>query len=69
VIESYICATEAQEKNPALLKEVERILPYATGTYVSHEEFKKLTEKAKYVVRTGENSPYANIILVGGVNF
>ena len=36
---------------------------------VFHEEFKKLTENAKCIVRTGENSSYANVILVGGVNF
>lgn len=36
---------------------------------ISHEEFKKRTEKAKCIIRTGEVSSYANIILVGGVNF
>ncbi|MEG0750754.1 MAG: D-ribose pyranase [Oscillospiraceae bacterium] len=37
--------------------------------YVSHEEFKKLTENSKAVVRTGECTSYANIILVSGVTF
>ena len=36
---------------------------------VSHEEFKKLTKDSKAVVRTGECSPYANIILKSGVVF
>ena len=37
--------------------------------YVSHEMFKKTTEKSKAVVRTGEFTPYANVILVSGVVF
>ena len=41
-------------------------MPYRT---VPHEQFKKLLSGAKCVVRTGETSSYANIILIGGVNF
>lgn len=36
---------------------------------VSHEEFKKITEKSKAIIRTGEIIPYANIILKSGVVF
>ena len=36
---------------------------------VSHEDFKKMTAKAKAVIRTGEATPYANIILHAGVVF
>ena len=37
--------------------------------YILAEEFKKLTEEAQVIVRTGETSSFANIILVAGVNF
>lgn len=37
--------------------------------YVPHEEFKRETENAKAVVRTGEFTPYANVILRSGVVF
>lgn len=37
--------------------------------YLSHEEFKALSAQAKAVVRTGEFTPYANVILVAGVVF
>lgn len=37
--------------------------------YISHEEFKQLTRQAKAVVRTGEFTPYANVVLVAGVVF
>jgi D-ribose pyranase len=36
---------------------------------VSHEEFKLRCASARAVVRTGECTPYANILLVAGVAF
>lgn len=36
---------------------------------VSHEEFKRRSAKARAMVRTGECTPYANIILIAGVSF
>lgn len=37
--------------------------------YVSHEHLKKLAGSAKVVVRSGEATPYANVILRCGVPF
>ena len=74
-IEKIILAEEIKEKNPDILKE---ILSYfdesETGfkievQFVSHEELKKMTKKCKAVIRTGENTPYANIILQSGCIF
>ena len=48
---------------------MEEILAGKPVRKVPHEEFKRLMEKAKCVIRTGETSPYANVILIGGVNF
>lgn len=36
---------------------------------VPHEEFKRRTAQARAVVRTGECTPYANLILIAGVSF
>jgi D-ribose pyranase len=36
---------------------------------ISHAELKSLCAQARAVVRTGEFTPYANIILVAGVVF
>lgn len=36
---------------------------------VPHEEFKRISAQAKAVVRTGECTPYHNIILSAGVTF
>lgn len=36
---------------------------------ISHEEFKQRCAKVRAVVRTGECTPYANVMLVSGVTF
>ncbi|RKF13653.1 D-ribose pyranase [Alginatibacterium sediminis] len=38
-------------------------------SYVSHADFKQRTNNSKAVVRTGECSPYANVIFQSGVTF
>lgn len=37
--------------------------------YVSHEEFKQRTNESRAVIRTGECTPYANVIFQAGVTF
>ncbi|MCW3819045.1 D-ribose pyranase [Micromonospora sp. DR5-3] len=36
---------------------------------VPHDELKRLTQHARVVVRTGEATPYANVVLHAGVAF
>lgn len=36
---------------------------------ISHEQLKQLSQDARAVVRTGDNTPYTNIILHSGVPF
>lgn len=69
VVESYLIASEMKCANPALQRDVQNELKDMPYTEIPHEEFKKITAQAKCVIRTGEASSYANIILVGGVNF
>lgn len=69
VIESIILAGEIEEKNPTLSNAMHDRFGKMPISKVPHKEFKELTEKAKCIIRTGENSSYANVILVGGVNF
>lgn len=68
-VESAVVATEIKEMNPAVLSAIKGALPNLEIEFVSHEDFKALTSDAKAVVRTGECSPYANIILRSGVTF
>ena len=69
VFESYMIASEMQEKNPGVLARLRELTGTMSESIVMHEELKRLSQKAQCIVRTGETSPYANIILVGGVNF
>ena len=39
------------------------------ATYVPHEQFKRAVADVAFVVRTGETTPYANVVLVCGVPF
>ena len=68
-VEKVILAEEAQDRNPQFLREVQELLPGVPVQFVTHLEFKTRTASARAVVRTGEFSPYANVILVSGVVF
>ena len=68
-VERVILAEEAKERNPGYLAEVQELLPGVPVEFVSHAEFKTRTASARAIVRTGEFSPYANVILVSGVVF
>lgn len=67
--ERILVAEELVKENPALLQEIKALLPEAKLDAVPHESFKKETASAKAVIRTGECTPYANIILYSGVEF
>ncbi|AYV24358.1 MULTISPECIES: D-ribose pyranase [Vibrio] len=76
-IEGVVIAEEFKQVSPelhdALITTIEEE-KQATGkaisvVYVSHEEFKVRTHDSKAVVRTGECTPYANVIFQAGVVF
>lgn len=69
VIEHVTLAEEIKDSNSAVLKEVDSIVKGIPNDFVTHEQFKTLTENSKVIIRTGEATPYANIILRSGVNF
>ena len=69
VVERAILASEISDKNPKLESVIRAELGGIPFDKVPHEDFKKLTANAKAIVRTGEILSYANVILVGGVNF
>jgi D-ribose pyranase len=68
-VESAVIAGEMVSTSPQIYQQVCEILPDIPIEIISHEEFKKLTGEARAVVRTGEFTPYANIILNAGVVF
>ena len=76
-IERIVLAEEIKTINPQTEQKLLAIIEktaQAQGNsiaveYVPHAEFKPLSNQAKGVVRTGECSPYANVILYSGVPF
>jgi D-ribose pyranase len=45
------------------------LFPDAEHREVSHETLKQLSARARAIVRTGECTPYFNVILRSGVTF
>ena len=68
-VEEIVIAEEIVEKNTNIYNEILKRFENIKVTMVSHEDFKKMTKESKAVVRTGEYTPYANIILKSGVVF
>ena len=69
VVEKAILAQEIKEKSPELEREIIELLPDIEIEYIPHAEFKQETHNSRAVVRSGETIPYANIILISGVDF
>ncbi|MBO0445155.1 D-ribose pyranase [Enterococcus ureilyticus] len=66
-VEKAVLATEIKENNIELHGQLKELLPEIE--YVSHDEFKQLSKEVKAVIRTGEDTPYANVILQSAVIF
>ena len=66
-VEHAVIANEITEHN----EQLENIINNSINNinYVPHEELKKQSNAAKAIIRTGEATPYANVILQAGVNF
>jgi D-ribose pyranase len=69
VYEKYVYAEEMQQVSGGLLEEMKAVLGDADAQTVPHEAFKRMTCEARAIIRTGSRQPYANVILIGGVNF
>ena len=67
VVESIVLAEEIKQASPELLEKIKQSLSGINIEYVAHEEFKRQLILTKAVIRTGECTPYANILLKSGV--
>ncbi|WP_145484355.1 D-ribose pyranase [Yersinia aldovae] len=79
-VESAVLAEEIVKNNPqlheALLAQLSQLSQlgqhqgnHITVRYISHEAFKEQTKQSRAVIRSGECSPFANVILCSGVTF
>lgn len=64
--EAAFIAGEIEQANPEMESEIKE---RTSVEYISHVELKQMSKNAKLIIRTGEASPYANIVLRSGVIF
>lgn len=64
-VEKIVLAEEIKEQNPQVLAQIEALFDgqRVAVEYVPHEQLKEKTGRCRAVIRTGETTPYANIIL------
>lgn len=68
-VEGCYLADEIKEANPELHEYIKNKLGDVEYNYMPHDELKKFSQKARFAIRTGEFTPYPNVILRAGVVF
>ncbi|KGP72379.1 D-ribose pyranase [Pontibacillus yanchengensis] len=68
-VEKMTLAYEMEMHNPSLHQNLLKRCNQYTMDFLSHDVLKEATNDAKVVIRTGEASPFANVILTSGVIF
>jgi D-ribose pyranase len=69
-VERAVFATEAKEHNAPIAARASWLAEGQVRVeFVAHEALKQLTREARAVIRTGEATPYANVLLYSGVIF
>jgi len=68
-VERAIVAAEMLQVSPAVYRAIKDLLGDIPIETVPHDTFKRQTNSARAVIRTGEFTAYANVILAAGVVF
>lgn len=69
-VEEAMIAVETKDVSPKTFQNIKNQLEEKVKiTFITHEELKGFLKDCKAVIRTGEQTPYANIILKSGVIF
>jgi D-ribose pyranase len=68
-VERAIVAEEMLKVSPKVYQAIKELLGDVSIETATHLVFKEQTRSARAVIRTGEFTPYANVILVSGVVF
>jgi len=68
-VETAVVADEMRHRSPQLYETTRQLLGSIRLEHVPHEVLKASLALARAVVRTGEQTPYANVILQSGVTF
>jgi D-ribose pyranase len=65
-VEKAYVSEDILVRNPQIYEGIKALLGEVPIATLPHEEFKRMTGSTKAVIRTGEFTPYANVILVAG---
>lgn len=68
-VQEAVVPAELEQRSSAMYQALRAVLGDIPIRAVPHTEFKAQTSSARAVVRTGEFTPYANVILIAGVVF
>jgi len=68
-VERLVIAAEMPGRSPKVFEFLQRSFPGLPVEQIPHSQFKELTRRATAIIRTGEFTPYANVILSAGVIF
>ena len=68
-VEKITLANQIKQFSPQMEAEILKRFPKAEIEYVDHPDFKQMSKNAECVVRTGERTLYANVILQSGATF
>jgi len=68
-VEKVILAEEIKVDNESQLDAIHQLVGTNEVEFVSHEAFKKQSGQSKAIIRTGEATPFSNIILQSNVIF
>jgi D-ribose pyranase len=66
-VEKLIFANDTKEVSPTLFKNIKKLFGKSVPVeMVTHPEIKEISKRVKAVIRTGDFTAYANVILVSG---
>lgn len=68
-VQRIYLAEEIKTENPKMLESIQEIIPNVPVTFIPHSEMKQDLNNCRAFIRTGEMTPYSNIILESGVVF
>ena len=67
-IQKVYLAEEIKTQNPKQLEQIQQLIDVPI-VFIPHDQMKKDLSKTKAFIRTGEMTPYANILLESGFTF
>ncbi|MEE6657529.1 D-ribose pyranase [Pediococcus acidilactici] len=68
-VQRIYLAEEIKTENSKMLESIQGIMPNVPVTFIPHSEMKQDLNNCRAFIRTGEMTPYSNIILESGVVF